>query len=212
MSEIMTFLSQQSAEDVQQFVHQFLSTSPLLLLVPSICRTPYFILGRYKKLSRGVSQTPFFVEENDEEKKMEQRRIGRTSVEELIVHPLLERFPVASSSQSSAPGGCMNSNMGMSSGRFPNRRRGGEDVGRIVFSASGREDVDVRMLGNGRPFSLQVGNSVTVPTPQDISKIMDLINQSSDIEVCDLRIGSRTQVESEVSGDIEGKKKLLPSH
>jgi tRNA pseudouridine synthase 10 len=67
------------------------------------------------KFSRRLSQTPWVVDG---------RRIGTTSVEELIAGPAKEVFRA--------------------------------EVSR--FSSAGREDIDVRMLGGGRPFVLELEN------------------------------------------------------
>ena len=58
------------------------------------------------------------------------------------------------------------------------------------FASSGREDVDVRMLGNGRPFLLEIVNAKRVKyTPSEMKKFQDFINaESKDIQVRDLQI------------------------
>ncbi|XP_054721554.1 tRNA pseudouridine synthase Pus10-like [Uloborus diversus] len=50
----------------------------------------------------------------------------------------------------------------------------------IVFSASGREDVDVKMLGDGRPFVLEVINPRRVSwTSEEIKNVEKEINEST---------------------------------
>ncbi|XP_031477135.1 uncharacterized protein LOC116248472 isoform X2 [Nymphaea colorata] len=44
------------------------------------------------------------------------------------------------------------------------------------FHAAGREDIDVRMLGSGRPFLVEVTNARTIPACDDIREIVHLIN------------------------------------
>ncbi|CAN6463839.1 unnamed protein product [Victoria cruziana] len=44
------------------------------------------------------------------------------------------------------------------------------------FHAAGREDIDVRMLGSGRPFLVEVTNAHSDPSCDDISEIVRLIN------------------------------------
>ncbi|KAF6172550.1 hypothetical protein GIB67_007063 [Kingdonia uniflora] len=46
------------------------------------------------------------------------------------------------------------------------------------FHAAGREDIDVRMLGSGRPFLMEVQNSRHVPTEVSIEEIEEKINSS----------------------------------
>ena len=51
-----------------------------------------------------------------------------------------------------------------------------------TFLASGREDVDVRMLGSGRPFAVELSNPKNVSLSQeDIHKAQELINKSTDL-------------------------------
>ncbi|KAJ1794084.1 hypothetical protein LPJ59_004610 [Coemansia sp. RSA 2399] len=78
-------------------------------------RASLFVGGRYLKLERGISQSPFIVEG---------RRVVETSVAEVVGEPLQQLVR------------CDEYNL----------------VG------SGREDADVRMLGDGRPFYIECIN------------------------------------------------------
>eukprot|EP01112_Ceratiomyxa_fruticulosa_P009408 TRINITY_DN2448_c0_g1_i1.p1 TRINITY_DN2448_c0_g1~~TRINITY_DN2448_c0_g1_i1.p1 ORF type:complete len:631 (-),score=147.20 TRINITY_DN2448_c0_g1_i1:146-2038(-) len=52
----------------------------------------------------------------------------------------------------------------------------------MIFSASGREDIDVRMLGDGRPFLIEVRNPRRVKfSPEEYKKMQDEINQSTSL-------------------------------
>ncbi|XP_006008127.1 putative tRNA pseudouridine synthase Pus10 [Latimeria chalumnae] len=64
------------------------------------------------------------------------------------------------------------------------------------FSSSGREDVDVRTLGNGRPFAVEVINPHRISfTQQEIKELQQKINSSSDkIKVRDLQLVTREAV------------------
>ena len=54
----------------------------------------------------------------------------------------------------------------------------------MKFSASGREDVDVQMLGNGRPFVLELVNpSVSHVSRQVLTEIQDEVRRISDQKV-----------------------------
>eukprot|EP00897_Mesotaenium_endlicherianum_P008702 jgi/Mesen1/7860/ME000042S07298 len=44
------------------------------------------------------------------------------------------------------------------------------------FQAAGREDIDVRMLGNGRPFLLEIANARHIPSAAQIGAAQSLIN------------------------------------
>uniref|UniRef100_A0A2K5DHM6 tRNA pseudouridine(55) synthase n=1 Tax=Aotus nancymaae TaxID=37293 RepID=A0A2K5DHM6_AOTNA len=58
------------------------------------------------------------------------------------------------------------------------------------FSSSGREDVDVRTLGNGRPFAIEVHF-----TSQEIKEFQQKINNSSNkIQVHDLKLVTREAI------------------
>jgi len=51
---------------------------------------------------------------------------------------------------------------------------------RYKFHAAGREDIDVRMLGSGRPFLVEVLNARVIPTNADIMELETKINNSKD--------------------------------
>nr|XP_040043610.1 putative tRNA pseudouridine synthase Pus10 isoform X1 [Gasterosteus aculeatus aculeatus] len=61
------------------------------------------------------------------------------------------------------------------------------------FSSSGREDVDVRTLGNGRPFAMELLNPHRSKlSREEMKQLQETINESSDkIRVRDLQIVSR---------------------
>ena len=54
--------------------------------------------------------------------------------------------------------------------------------GDCTFFASGREDVDVRMLGTGRPFAVELSNPRNVCLSQeDLKKVQESINKNTDL-------------------------------
>ncbi|KAG2303392.1 hypothetical protein Bca4012_062156 [Brassica carinata] len=62
------------------------------------------------------------------------------------------------------------------------------------FHAAGREDIDVRMLGSGRPFLIEVQNARKCPSQQSLTEIEEKINNSEKklVGVKDLKfIGSQ---------------------
>ena len=62
-----------------------------------------------------------------------------------------------------------------------------------TFSSSGREDVDVRMLGRGRPFLLEILNPRPLTNEDLMGKIQSFINTSNkDVQVRDLQIVDKT--------------------
>ena len=51
-----------------------------------------------------------------------------------------------------------------------------------TFFASGREDVDVRMLGTGRPFAVELSNPrIVCLSQEDLKKVQESINKSTDL-------------------------------
>jgi tRNA pseudouridine(54/55) synthase len=91
-----------------------------LQIEPSLSRPSIFLSGKYKKFSRKISQSIWFV--NSEEK-------PTTSIEEKAIEH------VKNSMFGNLKVDCT-----------------------FLFSASGREDMDVRMLGDGREFALELAN------------------------------------------------------
>lgn len=62
----------------------------------------------------------------------------------------------------------------------------------MIFSSSGREDVDVRCLGNGRPFVLEIPDSYKTVLPNETAeRIEQLISDSKLVSVRDLQIVTR---------------------
>lgn len=96
-------------------------------------RTPIYILGRYLKYSRNVSQTRWIIDDE---------RMGESSVEEITGDSVL---PL-----------CRGDN--------------------YKFHAAGREDIDVRMLGSGRPFLLEIQNPRILPSELSVKEIEEKVN------------------------------------
>ncbi|XP_023602336.1 putative tRNA pseudouridine synthase Pus10 isoform X2 [Myotis lucifugus] len=76
------------------------------------------------------------------------------------------------------------------------------------FSSSGREDVDVRTLGNGRPFAIELVNPHRVHfTSQEIKELQQKINSSSNkIQVRDLQLVTREAIGHMKEGEEEKTK------
>ncbi|AEF96205.1 tRNA pseudouridine(54/55) synthase Pus10 [Methanotorris igneus] len=60
------------------------------------------------------------------------------------------------------------------------------------FHGAGREDIDVRMLGNGRPFVLEIKEPKIRKI--DLNKIAEEVNKSGMVEVLNLEYGNRKDV------------------
>lgn len=81
---------------------------------------------------------------------------------------------------------------------------------KCVFSSSGREDVDVRMLGKGRPFVFRLVNlEESNPEPRVVSQIQDYINSSHRgmIHIRDLQVVSKEAFAKNIKDGEEEKTK-----
>ncbi|XP_075059962.1 tRNA pseudouridine synthase Pus10 [Mixophyes fleayi] len=75
------------------------------------------------------------------------------------------------------------------------------------FSSSGREDVDVRTLGRGRPFAIELVNPHRIQlTAQDMKDLQQKINSSDKIQVRDFQIVTREAVAHMKEGEEEKTK------
>ncbi|MFX1505827.1 MAG: tRNA pseudouridine(54/55) synthase Pus10 [Promethearchaeota archaeon] len=112
----------------------------------NIKSNPLFILGRYRKLERGIPQSKWFCRKcrgNGCEYCNFTGKMYQESVEEFVSDPFL----VAAEGSTSK------------------------------FHGSGREDIDARMLGNGRPFILEI--SEPKKRELDFKKIAVMVNEKA---------------------------------
>jgi len=79
----------------------------------------------------------------------------------------------------------------------------------VKFGSSGREDVDVRMLGDGRPFLLECVNSRRVKySPEEMRTFQNSINkESKDVFVRDLQIVPKSDLKVLKEGE-DNKQKV----
>jgi tRNA U54 and U55 pseudouridine synthase Pus10 len=182
----------------------------------SCWRNHFYLKGKYTKSRRDISQTPFYVNNddanknkhdekcnNEHEKNSKQqkaqdtgsnykcmKRLGISSVEEEIC-PIISNI---------ACNGISNKNNEPTASKTDNNDSGGNLVyGMCKFHASGREDMDVRMIlppeakdehldkkitdkekiiGSGRPFVCEVIDAYKLPTAEDLNKVVQTINQN----------------------------------
>lgn len=110
-----------------------------------------FVAGRYRKLTRSLSQTPWI---------LKGKRMMEESVSEIIVENLAEFFGVSAD--------------------------------KVIFSSSGREDVDVRCLGKGRPFVLEIPDARKSTLPQSIAgSVESSVEKSQKVSIRDLQLVKR---------------------
>lgn len=78
----------------------------------------------------------------------------------------------------------------------------------IKFCASGREDVDVQMLGRGRPFLLELLNPRLLTDTDVIGKIKSAINETnSDVKVVDLQFVNKFESQKFLKEGEQNKSK-----
>eukprot|EP00698_Gefionella_okellyi_P000779 TRINITY_DN10691_c0_g1_i1.p1 TRINITY_DN10691_c0_g1~~TRINITY_DN10691_c0_g1_i1.p1 ORF type:complete len:547 (-),score=96.15 TRINITY_DN10691_c0_g1_i1:831-2471(-) len=76
-----------------------------------------------------------------------------------------------------------------------------------VFLSAGREDMDVRMLGSGRPFVIELVNARRITcTPEDCARLQLQINQSEDVGVQQLQMVAKEFVAQVKAGETTKRK------
>lgn len=91
------------------------------------------------------------------------KRLAENSVEDIMVEAILPHFKVISGADTS-----------------------------VTFMSSGREDVDVRCLGRGRPFALEIVNAKRETLdPTSFNEIEEKVRQSTLISIRDLQMVQR---------------------
>ena len=72
-----------------------------------------------------------------------------------------------------------------------------------ILSSSGREDVDVRTLGNGRPFILEIQKPNKIPNNELLLSAQKILNESKMVEIKDIcevsKEATKTLLEGETS-------------
>lgn len=140
---------------------EYLTLESIELAGPTV-----FVAGRYRKISRELSHTPWV---------LNGKRVMDDSIEEIIMRAVAPHF-------------C-------------------KDSSKVIFMSSGREDVDVRCLGKGRPFVLEIPNSVrTTLTPTEANRMEKEIDKSCKLSVRNLQMVKREELVHIKTGE-ESKKK-----
>ncbi|KAL3286525.1 hypothetical protein HHI36_001030 [Cryptolaemus montrouzieri] len=137
---------------------------------------PIFIGGRYCKYSRLLSQTPWNNENTN----------GDGIVDELESKRTQNRV-ITSCVQDIIFDGL--------------HRTFGFDKERMTFSASGREDTDVRCLGSGRPFFVKIENVKGKVKTELFRALEETINQSTDVSVFDMQQVDKTALKEIKCGE-----------
>ncbi|EDW75537.2 uncharacterized protein Dwil_GK23763 [Drosophila willistoni] len=138
-----------------------LQLESITLTGPIVC-----VAGRYRKLSRELSHTPWVL---NGQRQMED------SIEEIIIRNISQHFT--------------------------------EEQGNITFMSSGREDVDVRCLGNGRPFVLEIPNALRLSLSKQVAYEMEQsVDKSNKVSIRDLQVVPRDQITYIKTGEEQKKK------
>lgn len=153
------------------FANQFeipcpIPNSSLALTEVTLTGPCVFVAGRYRKLSRTLSHTPWVLRGT---------RVIEDSIQEIIIRAVAPYYEVQKDT--------------------------------ITFSSSGREDVDVRCLGRGRPFVLEIPDAKRTTLPQLLAKEIELeIEKSEVISVNNVQMVSREDLVHIKTGEEKKKK------
>lgn len=116
-----------------------------------------FVAGKYRKISRNLSQTPWI---------LDGKRMKEDSLEEIVTRELVPYFRPLTF--------------------------GDAQSGKVTFMASGREDVDVRCLGKGRPFVIEITNANKCKLPTAVAADVEKrVDQSKQVSVRYLQLVKR---------------------
>ncbi|XP_017038465.1 putative tRNA pseudouridine synthase Pus10 [Drosophila kikkawai] len=128
---------------------------------PLVC-----VAGRYRKLSRELSHTPWI---------LNGQRLMEDSIEEIIIRNVGPHFA--------------------------------EKLEKINFMSSGREDVDVRCLGKGRPFVLEIPNAIRSSlTTEQAYKMEQAVDGSGKVSILNLQVVPREELTHIKTGEEQKKK------
>ena len=184
-------------------------------------RKPFYIMGTYTKSRRDVSQTPFYVPSSTISSSAGTNvapprtncmvRLGVSSVEEVIC-PVLAQVGcggIARLNNEHIPTDDDNNNndQQMTDDNNADDKRGEIVYGMCKFHASGREDMDVRMLLpptcarssnvviTGRPFVCEIIDAHRMPSESDLQRVVDAINCDSNNNCIHDMCGNTTVVD-----------------
>ncbi|XP_017126481.1 putative tRNA pseudouridine synthase Pus10 [Drosophila elegans] len=128
---------------------------------PLIC-----VAGRYRKLSRELSHTPWI---------MNGQRLMEDSIEEIIIRHVGPHFA--------------------------------DKLDKITFMSSGREDVDVRCLGKGRPFVLEIPNALNSSLSKEQAyKMEQAVDASGKVSILNLQVVAREDLTQIKTGEEQKRK------
>eukprot|EP00760_Papus_ankaliazontas_P015750 PhM_4_TR16705/c0_g1_i1/m.87094/K07583/PUS10; tRNA pseudouridine synthase 10 len=161
--------------------------------VPGVKWSLVAVAGRYLKHSRTLSQSPWFLPDGT--------RIGDYSLQEIVAEPVLKLcFPEGAKRRR-----CHTEFK--ASGRHHNPHRE-DDIEVCTFSSAGREDIDVRMLGDGRPFMLSICGARRIPLQSELDRIAQSFadDPSTPVGLTSLKVVDATYTAKLLEGEEKKKK------
>ena len=143
----------------------------------AVSRPSIYVAGWYRKYERGLTQTPWHYSAP-----------GETSVSEIISEFLTPHFKPIKATFTSG-------------GREVQNAAFGNGCLSLVKRCWSRQDIDVRMLGNGRPFALIMENPrilTSSVTEAMIKAAEDDVNRSAKgrVEVLGLKVVPKTEIDA----------------
>lgn len=159
-------------------------TTTLTTLSMAMYYAPIYLYGRYCKHARDVSQSPWTIGDNE---------TGTKTADEEDDEPTASLIQKGRGNVEDILGQAVTAILGAE---------------QVKMHACGREDIDVRCLGNGRPFALEVLRAQSPPSEAAIQEIFTLINnrQGSNsagdlslvqLQECDVAVWECMQKEAE---------------
>lgn len=128
------------------------STTTMVSVDTSVSVATAFLAGSYNKWSRVVSQTPWLIDDGDDDDQCEKNNTDNSGANKDYINNEGNngqgQTRKATSVEDVVLGGI----------------RSVLDADKFTFVGGGREDVDVRMLGSGRPFLVEAVNPRIVPS------------------------------------------------
>ncbi|KAH9599728.1 hypothetical protein LSM04_002864 [Trypanosoma melophagium] len=169
----------------------------------SIQHSNIMLIGNYCKMRRDLSQSPWFTDG---------KRVGTFSLQEIIANPILDfffpegvtasmgwknetnQYALQAEKRSKHENTSNVHEKSLHNEKLNPHQMAAQHVfgyGRYKFHSAGREDVDVRMLGSGRPFVLEIiSPSRQQVTAQVLSFFTEAVNKSEggSVEISELRL------------------------